>query len=124
MHACTCTSFSFTNTMIRRLCCLQSATPSFAFSSNTNTKKKPLVLLGAPQVSAIVLDALLNASSASDSLFQVPTLIPHYYYLFFVLYNIIMTIEKLEKLVRNRDLVGRNSILYCLGCSYCYSATC
>ncbi|MED6128567.1 hypothetical protein PIB30_099186 [Stylosanthes scabra] len=64
--------------MFRRLCCLQSATtPSFTFSSNanTNTNKKPLVLLGAPQVSAIVLDALLNASSSPDSSFQVAAIV-------------------------------------------------
>ncbi|XP_028785534.1 uncharacterized protein LOC114741434 isoform X2 [Neltuma alba] len=59
--------------MIRRFCCLQSATspPSLSLS----TKKKSLVLLGSPQVSATVLDALLNASSASDSLFEVAAIV-------------------------------------------------
>ncbi|KAL4374522.1 hypothetical protein AHAS_Ahas05G0190200 [Arachis hypogaea] len=58
--------------MFRRLCCLQSTpTPSLTFSSN----KKPLVLLGAPQVSAIVLDALLNASSSPHSSFQVAAIV-------------------------------------------------
>ncbi|XP_057762223.1 uncharacterized protein LOC130982288 [Arachis stenosperma] len=58
--------------MFRRLCCLHSTpTPSLTFSSN----KKPLVLLGAPQVSAIVLDALLNASSSPDSSFQVAAIV-------------------------------------------------
>ncbi|KAK4279987.1 hypothetical protein QN277_011673 [Acacia crassicarpa] len=56
------------SSMIRRFCCLQSATspPSLSLSS----KKKSLVFLGSPQDSATVLDALFNASSASDSLFE------------------------------------------------------
>jgi len=83
-------------TMIRRLCCLQSVSPSLPFSSAPTTIKKPLVLLGAPQVclwelmlpssfftffcfisfsafqvSAIVLDMLLNASASPHSLFEV-----------------------------------------------------
>ncbi|KAI4346959.1 hypothetical protein L6164_007817 [Bauhinia variegata] len=61
------------SSMIRRFCCLQSATssPSLGLSS----RKKPLVLLGSPQVSAIVLDALLTASSAPDSLFEVAAIV-------------------------------------------------
>ncbi|XP_057447371.1 uncharacterized protein LOC130739149 [Lotus japonicus] len=65
--------------MIRRLCCVQSASssstsPSLPFSS-TPTKKKPLVLLGAPQVSAIVLDALLTASTSPHSSFEVAAIV-------------------------------------------------
>ncbi|KAI9085565.1 hypothetical protein K1719_032408 [Acacia pycnantha] len=61
------------SSMIRRFCCLQSATspPSLSLSS----KKKSLVFLGSPQVSATVLDALFNASSASDSLFEVAAIV-------------------------------------------------
>ncbi|CAL0303349.1 unnamed protein product [Lupinus luteus] len=40
-------------------------------SSITNTKKKSVVVLGAPKVSAIVLEALLKAQSQSNSLFEV-----------------------------------------------------
>ncbi|QCE00314.1 methionyl-tRNA formyltransferase [Vigna unguiculata] len=62
-------------TMIRRLCCLQSVSPSLPFSSAPTTIKKPLVLLGAPQVSAIVLDMLLNASASPHSLFEVAAIV-------------------------------------------------
>ncbi|KAK7316493.1 hypothetical protein VNO77_35560 [Canavalia gladiata] len=58
--------------MFRRLCCLQSASAS---PSVPLPNKKPVVLLGAPQVSTIVLDALLDASSAPDSLFQVAAIV-------------------------------------------------
>ncbi|XP_020239615.1 uncharacterized protein LOC109818535 [Cajanus cajan] len=61
--------------MIRRLCCLQSATPSVPVSSPSITKKKPLVFLGAPQVSTIVLDALLNASASPHSTFEVAAVV-------------------------------------------------
>lgn len=72
-----CTSSMSITTMIRRFCCFQSATssPSIPLSSNSIPKKKPLVLLGAPQVSTIVLDALLNASASPDSLFQVAAIV-------------------------------------------------
>ncbi|KAG2383893.1 uncharacterized protein HKW66_Vig0256750 [Vigna angularis] len=62
-------------TMIRRLCCLQSVSPSLPFSSASTTTKKPLVFLGAPQVSAIVLDTLLNASASPHSLFEVAAIV-------------------------------------------------
>ncbi|QCD95171.1 methionyl-tRNA formyltransferase [Vigna unguiculata] len=62
-------------TMIRRLCCLQSVSPSLPFSSAPTTIKKPLVLLGAPQVSAIVLDMLLIASASPHSLFEVAAIV-------------------------------------------------
>ncbi|KAK7381319.1 hypothetical protein VNO78_33928 [Psophocarpus tetragonolobus] len=55
--------------MIRGLCCLQSASPLSC------TKKKALVFMGAPQVSAIVLDELLNASTSPDSLFEVAAIV-------------------------------------------------
>ncbi|KAI9085513.1 hypothetical protein K1719_032356 [Acacia pycnantha] len=83
------------SSMIRPFCCLQSATspPSLFLSS----KKKSFVFLGSPQVlslsvrrvsrffclrqclnwkvSATVLDSLFNASSASDSLFEVAAIV-------------------------------------------------
>ncbi|XP_061337404.1 uncharacterized protein LOC133284412 isoform X2 [Gastrolobium bilobum] len=59
--------------MIRRFCCLQSASTTSIASTTAN--KKPIVLLGAPQVSAIVLDALLNASASPDSLFEVAAIV-------------------------------------------------
>ncbi|XP_027922511.1 uncharacterized protein LOC114180398 [Vigna unguiculata] len=62
-------------TMIRRLCCLQSVSPSLPFSSAPTATKKPLVLLGAPQVSAIVLDTLLNASASPHSSFEVAAIV-------------------------------------------------
>ncbi|KAF7822291.1 methionyl-tRNA formyltransferase-like isoform X1 [Senna tora] len=60
--------------MIRRFCCLQSATspPSLG---GLSSKKKSLVLLGSPQVSATVLDALLNASASPDSSFEVAAIV-------------------------------------------------
>ncbi|XP_054806913.1 uncharacterized protein LOC129309371 [Prosopis cineraria] len=61
------------SSMIRRFCCLHSATSSPSLS--LSCKKKSLVFLGSPQVSATVLDALLNASSASDSLFEVAAIV-------------------------------------------------
>ncbi|XP_019449712.1 PREDICTED: uncharacterized protein LOC109352261 [Lupinus angustifolius] len=64
-------SMTITMTMIRRrFSCLHnySATSS---SSITNNKKKSVVVLGAPKVSAIVLEALLKAQSQSNSLFEV-----------------------------------------------------
>ncbi|XP_027357701.1 uncharacterized protein LOC113867006 [Abrus precatorius] len=61
--------------MFRRLCCLQSASPSVPLSSASVTNKKALVLLGAPQVSAIVLDALLDASASPHSLFEVAAVV-------------------------------------------------
>ncbi|KAI9070898.1 hypothetical protein K1719_047145 [Acacia pycnantha] len=61
------------SSMIRRFCCSQNATspPSLSLSS----KKKSLVFLGSPQVLATVLNALFNASSASDSLFEVAAIV-------------------------------------------------
>ncbi|KAL2335774.1 hypothetical protein Fmac_016987 [Flemingia macrophylla] len=61
--------------MIRRLCCLQSASPYPSVPLSTTIKKKPLVFLGAPQVSAIVLDALLNASASPHSTFEVAAIV-------------------------------------------------
>ncbi|TKY50507.1 Methionyl-tRNA formyltransferase [Spatholobus suberectus] len=68
-------SSTTTSIMIRRLCCLQSASPSVPLCSGSSAKKKPLVLLGAPQVSAVVLDALLNASTSPNSLFEVAAIV-------------------------------------------------
>ncbi|KAA8547750.1 hypothetical protein F0562_004179 [Nyssa sinensis] len=59
--------------MLRRFCCFNAIHSSSAL--NFSTKKKQLVFLGSPQVSAYVLDALLNASSVSDSLFEVAAIV-------------------------------------------------
>ncbi|WJX49971.1 methionyl-tRNA formyltransferase [Trifolium repens] len=67
--------------MIRRLLCVQNqsaSSPSSLFSSTsttTNNKKKSVVLLGAPQVSTIVLDALLTASASPHSSFEVAAIV-------------------------------------------------
>ncbi|XP_076920328.1 uncharacterized protein LOC143581421 [Bidens hawaiensis] len=55
--------------MLRRFCC--SATPVFS----TPASKKKLVFLGSPSVSASVLETLLDASSASNSLFEVAAIV-------------------------------------------------
>uniref|UniRef100_A0A161WHE6 Formyl transferase C-terminal domain-containing protein n=1 Tax=Daucus carota subsp. sativus TaxID=79200 RepID=A0A161WHE6_DAUCS len=57
--------------MLRRFCCSSSSSCCVSQS----TKKKQLVFLGSPQVSASVLDALFNASSAPDSLFQIAAVV-------------------------------------------------
>ncbi|KAM5558194.1 hypothetical protein ABKV19_020089 [Rosa sericea] len=64
--------------MLRQFLCFNASPPSasssiLCFSSNRN--RKPLVFLGSPQVSATVLDALLNASGAPDSLFEVAAIV-------------------------------------------------
>jgi methionyl-tRNA formyltransferase len=59
--------------MIRRLCCVQSQGSTSTFT--TTNKKKPVVLLGAPQVSTIVLDALLTASASPHSSFEVAAIV-------------------------------------------------
>ncbi|KAF8026641.1 hypothetical protein BT93_F3201 [Corymbia citriodora subsp. variegata] len=63
--------------MLRRFCCFSTAvSPSTSSSSSAPTaKKKPLVFLGSPQVSATVLDALFNASSSPDSPFEVAAIV-------------------------------------------------
>ncbi|KVH92397.1 Formyl transferase, C-terminal [Cynara cardunculus var. scolymus] len=67
--------------MLRRFCCLP--TPSFsssavAFSTSltpSSAKKKKLVFLGSPSVSASVLETLLDASNAADSMFEVAAIV-------------------------------------------------
>ncbi|TXG69980.1 hypothetical protein EZV62_004915 [Acer yangbiense] len=54
----------------RRFFCFNATTASASAS-----KKKPLVFLGSPQVSATVLDALFNASSAPTSSFEVAAIV-------------------------------------------------
>ncbi|KAL5743403.1 hypothetical protein ACOSP7_026256 [Xanthoceras sorbifolium] len=54
--------------MLRRFFCFNATTASAS-------KKKPLVFLGSPQVSATVLDALFNASSAPTSSFEVAAIV-------------------------------------------------
>ncbi|KAM7524260.1 hypothetical protein LguiA_014162 [Lonicera macranthoides] len=61
--------------MFRRFCCFSAASTSSITPSSTTNKKKQLVFLGSPQVSASVLDALFNAASASDSLFEVAAIV-------------------------------------------------
>ncbi|XP_023761563.1 uncharacterized protein LOC111909994 [Lactuca sativa] len=68
--------------MLRRFCC--HATPSFSpptavlstsAATLTPPKKKKLVFMGSPSVSASVLETLLDASSAADSLFEVAAIV-------------------------------------------------
>ncbi|KAK7265970.1 hypothetical protein RIF29_18607 [Crotalaria pallida] len=61
----------------RRFWCSSSSSSSLLNNDNNNKKKKKksVVLLGAPQVSGIVLDALLSAESAPDSLFEVAAIV-------------------------------------------------
>ncbi|KAK2652409.1 hypothetical protein Ddye_012265 [Dipteronia dyeriana] len=54
--------------VLRRFFCFNATTASAS-------KKKPLVFLGSPQVSATVLDALFNASSAPTSSFEVAAIV-------------------------------------------------
>ncbi|KAK4758418.1 hypothetical protein SAY87_019719 [Trapa incisa] len=68
--------------MLRRFCCFSANAISSSSSSSASpssslspTRKKPLVFLGSPQVSAIVLDALFNASLAPDSSFEVAAIV-------------------------------------------------
>ncbi|KAL0450056.1 UNVERIFIED_CONTAM: Methionyl-tRNA formyltransferase [Sesamum latifolium] len=66
--------------MLRRFCCLcasasSSSSPAPASSRTLPSTKKRLVFLGSPQVSASVLDALFNASSAPDSLFEIAAIV-------------------------------------------------
>uniref|UniRef100_A0A803Q5K3 methionyl-tRNA formyltransferase n=1 Tax=Cannabis sativa TaxID=3483 RepID=A0A803Q5K3_CANSA len=64
--------------MLRRFCCFSASTssfPSYPLSFSSNTKKKPLVFLGSPQVSTAVLDALLNASASPQSSFEVSAIV-------------------------------------------------
>ncbi|XP_022862602.1 uncharacterized protein LOC111382795 isoform X3 [Olea europaea var. sylvestris] len=64
--------------ILRRFCCFTSVNSSpstAAYSPNLTSRKKRLVFLGSPQVSASVLDALFNASSAPDSLFKVAAIV-------------------------------------------------
>ncbi|KAL6286745.1 hypothetical protein ACE6H2_011135 [Prunus campanulata] len=65
--------------VFRRFWCFNAATSSSSSSASSilcfASNKKPLVFLGSPQVSATVLDALLNASTAPDSLFEVAAIV-------------------------------------------------
>ncbi|XP_076950884.1 uncharacterized protein LOC143624008 [Bidens hawaiensis] len=69
---------SSSSLILRRFCC--SATPPAAvFATLTpppaSTRKKKLVFLGSPSVSASVLETLIDASSASNSLFEVAAIV-------------------------------------------------
>ncbi|TQD89636.1 hypothetical protein C1H46_024771 [Malus baccata] len=65
--------------VFRRFWCFSAATSSSSSSSSSTlcfaSNKKPLVFLGFPQVLATVLDALLNASTAADSLFEIAAIV-------------------------------------------------
>ncbi|KDO63133.1 hypothetical protein CISIN_1g048078mg, partial [Citrus sinensis] len=62
--------------MIRRFFCFKGpATSSTTPSAFSVSRKKPLVFLGSPQVSVNVLDALFNASSSPDSIFEVAAIV-------------------------------------------------
>ncbi|KAK4416438.1 Methionyl-tRNA formyltransferase [Sesamum alatum] len=67
--------------LLRRFCCLCSAASSSSSSTapaslrTLPSTKKRLVFLGSPHVSASVLDALFNASSAPDSLFEIAAIV-------------------------------------------------
>ncbi|KAL9427744.1 hypothetical protein AB3S75_029845 [Citrus x aurantiifolia] len=62
--------------MIRRFFCFKApATSSTTPSAFSVSRKKPLVFLGSPQVSVSVLDALFNASSSPDSIFEVAAIV-------------------------------------------------
>ncbi|GKV47127.1 hypothetical protein SLEP1_g54050 [Rubroshorea leprosula] len=60
--------------MLRRFFCFNAASTPAASSASTS-KKKPLVFLGSPQVSATVLDALFNAAAAPNSSFEVAAIV-------------------------------------------------
>ncbi|KAK1327202.1 hypothetical protein QJS10_CPA01g01431 [Acorus calamus] len=58
--------------LLRRfLCCSNGA----SVLDPTNIKKKQLVFMGSPQVSASVLESLLNASRAPESIFQLAAIV-------------------------------------------------
>ncbi|KAF6138907.1 hypothetical protein GIB67_025636 [Kingdonia uniflora] len=57
--------------MLRRFCCYNGVSSSL----NSAPKKKQLVFMGSPQVSASVLDALFTASASPDSMFQVAAIV-------------------------------------------------
>lgn len=65
--------------MFRRFLCFNASTPPSSSSAHStlcfSSKKKPVVFLGSPQVSATVLDALLNACTAPDSPFEVAAIV-------------------------------------------------
>lgn len=65
------------SSLLRRFSCFNATTSSSSViaASYPSVKKKPLVFLGSPQVSASVLESLLNASAAPDSLFEVSAIV-------------------------------------------------
>lgn len=60
---------SFSPALVRGVCC------SAGSASGSNASKQKLVFLGTPEVAAGVLDALLEASQAEDSLFQIAAIV-------------------------------------------------
>ncbi|XP_048230588.1 methionyl-tRNA formyltransferase isoform X2 [Ricinus communis] len=61
--------------MLRRFRCFNSASVAAVPCASSTSKKKPLVFLGSPQVSTTVLDALFNASSSPNSIFEVAAIV-------------------------------------------------
>ncbi|XP_038689947.1 methionyl-tRNA formyltransferase isoform X2 [Tripterygium wilfordii] len=59
--------------ILRRYLCFSGGATTA--SSASPSKKKPLVFLGSPQVSATVLDALFNESAAPNSIFEVAAIV-------------------------------------------------
>ncbi|XP_021891393.1 uncharacterized protein LOC110809779 [Carica papaya] len=64
-----------TSLTLRRFFCFNAATASASSSFSTSSKKKSLVFLGSPEVSATVLDALFNASAEPNSSFEVAAIV-------------------------------------------------
>ncbi|KAG9448977.1 hypothetical protein H6P81_008942 [Aristolochia fimbriata] len=57
--------------LLRRFCCCNVASPATRLPAT----KKQLVFMGSPQVSASVLDSLLNASEEPNSIFQLAAIV-------------------------------------------------
>ncbi|XP_021741001.1 uncharacterized protein LOC110707292 [Chenopodium quinoa] len=64
-----------TSTMLLRRSICRATLSNPRCSSSLNNKRKPLVFLGSPQVSAKILDALFNASQSQDSSFEVAAIV-------------------------------------------------
>lgn len=68
----------YSTSMLRRFLCFNAASSSSVTATSspcTSSKKKSLVFLGSPQVSATVLDALFSASVAPSSSFEVAAIV-------------------------------------------------
>ncbi|KAE8708052.1 Formyltransferase, putative isoform 2 [Hibiscus syriacus] len=68
----------YSPSILRRFFCINAAASSSVAptsSSSITSKKKSLVFLGSPQVSATVLDALFNASASPSSSFEIAAIV-------------------------------------------------